>query len=439
MATKHEQILRYIEDLPIDSKISVRSIAKDLKVSDGTAYRAIKEAENRQLVKTVERVGTVRIEPVANRKLSHLTIEEVSRLTDCRIYGGAQGLNKKVQKFIIGAMEADDVRQYLAVDSLLIVGNREEIQRIALDQGVAVLITGGFKPSKEIIDLANERQITVMTASFDTYATATIINKALIERSIQREILVVEDIYIPFDKTSYIYDDHKIVDYRRLNLETGHTRFPVVNHNHQLLGMVTAKDLLDHDQATKIAKVMTPAPVVAKTQMSVASVTQRMLVDGLEILPVVDDQNQLLGILSRQDVLQTLQYSQFNNENEGQIEHLLDENLKQVSSSQVSKTHRYRFTTNVTMTDQFGVFSSGILSATAQRVLHKYMSETYNKLVVVKTVSLYFLQALGSQNTIDFVIEELELTRRSLTAEVKVWHGQELLAKAIMTANIFEN
>ncbi|BDP85137.1 hypothetical protein EfmAA610_23470 [Enterococcus faecium] len=46
MATKHDLILEYIESLPVGNRISVRSIAKELNVSEGTAYRAIKDAEN---------------------------------------------------------------------------------------------------------------------------------------------------------------------------------------------------------------------------------------------------------------------------------------------------------------------------------------------------------------------------------------------------------
>ncbi|MEW9033071.1 MAG: winged helix-turn-helix transcriptional regulator, partial [Planifilum fimeticola] len=52
MPTKHEQILRYIEQLDVGEKISVRTIARELGVSEGTAYRAIKEAENQGLVNT---------------------------------------------------------------------------------------------------------------------------------------------------------------------------------------------------------------------------------------------------------------------------------------------------------------------------------------------------------------------------------------------------
>ena len=46
MTSKHQQIIRYIESLPVGEKISVRSIAKNMEMSEGTAYRAIKEAEN---------------------------------------------------------------------------------------------------------------------------------------------------------------------------------------------------------------------------------------------------------------------------------------------------------------------------------------------------------------------------------------------------------
>ncbi|EPZ47093.1 cytosolic protein containing multiple CBS domains [Streptococcus pyogenes] len=60
--SKHQDILDYLEKLAIGKKVSVRSISNHLKVSDGTAYRAIKEAENRGIVETKPRSGTVRIE-----------------------------------------------------------------------------------------------------------------------------------------------------------------------------------------------------------------------------------------------------------------------------------------------------------------------------------------------------------------------------------------
>ncbi len=72
--TKHEQIIQHIISLPVGEKISVRKIARTLDVSEGTAYRAIKEAENQGLVSTIERVGTIRIEKNGRNILNNLLL-----------------------------------------------------------------------------------------------------------------------------------------------------------------------------------------------------------------------------------------------------------------------------------------------------------------------------------------------------------------------------
>ncbi|EPC70570.1 thioesterase superfamily protein, partial [Lacticaseibacillus paracasei subsp. paracasei Lpp126] len=43
MATKHEQILDYIANLAVGKKISVRSIAKHLKVSEGPLIELLRK------------------------------------------------------------------------------------------------------------------------------------------------------------------------------------------------------------------------------------------------------------------------------------------------------------------------------------------------------------------------------------------------------------
>ena len=70
--SKHQEIMDYLEALPIGKRVSVRSISNHLQVSDGTAYRAIKEAENRGLVETRPRSGTVRIEKKVQVRLDKI-------------------------------------------------------------------------------------------------------------------------------------------------------------------------------------------------------------------------------------------------------------------------------------------------------------------------------------------------------------------------------
>src|SRR5699024_6331974 len=122
MATKHEQIIRHILSLEVGHKISVRQIAKELNVSDGTAYRAIKEAENQGLVSSIERVGTIRIEKKEKENFKQLTFAEVINVVDGQVLGARGGLHKELNKFVIGLMQVEAMIRYTEADSLLIVG-----------------------------------------------------------------------------------------------------------------------------------------------------------------------------------------------------------------------------------------------------------------------------------------------------------------------------
>ncbi|MFE2774880.1 DRTGG domain-containing protein [Aerococcus urinaeequi] len=439
MATKHEQIIQYIQNLPIDSKISVRSIARNLKVSEGTAYRAIKSAENLHLVATKERVGTVRIEENENRRMHHLTIEEIIKVTDCQVLGGASGLSRQVRKFIIGAMEADGMRRYIEPDSLIIVGNRDEIQRIALENDVAVLISGGFKPSETIVDLANKREVPLLSVNFDTYATATLINKAMIERSMQKDILLVEDIYIPLEQTQFLYTDDTITAYRQLSENSGHTRFPICERDGKLAGILTAKDILDFTPDTHLAKAMTPTPISAKKPMSVASITHMMIWDGLEILPVVDEADNLQGILSRQDVLRTLQYTQQTEQSENRIEVLLADKLKFVDQNEDMTKARYRFLSDVSLTNDFGALSNALQNAIIQLSLKQFVKKMQDKSIVVDKVNAYYLKLVPLQSTIDIVLEFLDVSRRTMEIDITVYHGKQVMTKAMASVKTLTN
>ena len=439
MATKHEQIIQYIQNLPIDSKISVRSIARNLKVSEGTAYRAIKSAENLHLVATKERVGTVRIEENENRRMHHLTIEEIIKVTDCQVLGGASGLSRQVRKFIIGAMEADGMRRYIEPDSLIIVGNRDEIQRIALENDIAVLISGGFKPSETIVDLANKREVPLLSVNFDTYATATLINKAMIERSMQKDILLVEDIYIPLEQTQFLYTDDTITAYRQLSENSGHTRFPICERDGKLAGILTAKDILDFTPDTHLAKAMTPTPISAKKPMSVASITHMMIWDGLEILPVVDEADNLQGILSRQDVLRTLQYTQQTEQSENRIEVLLADKLKFVDQNEDMTKARYRFLSVVSLTNDFGALSNALQHSIIQLSVKQFVKKMQDKSIVVDKVNAYYLKLVPLQSTIDIVLEFLDVSRRTMEIDITVYHGKQVMAKAMASVKTLTN
>lgn len=304
--TKHETILKYIGGLSVGSRVSVRSIASEMGVSQGTAYRAITEAEGLGLVKAIPRVGTVRIEKMEKKNIETLTYGEIVNIVDGTVLGGGKGLDKSLNKFLIGAMTIDAMKDYMSPGDLMIVGNREEAFRLALERQCAVLITGGFGCSDEIRDMSDGIGLPVISSSYDTFTIATMINKAISENLIKKEIILVEDI-VNTDPV-YLYADYTIGRCREIMERTGYGKFPVLDEKDRLVGVITTKDLTNSvtDQES-VSKVMTEDPVTVTAKASVAYAAHIMVWDSLELIPVVENKK-LVGIISRGDVLKALQH-----------------------------------------------------------------------------------------------------------------------------------
>lgn len=303
--TKHEEILKFIKNLQIGTKVSVRSIASDLNVSEGTAYRAIKDAELAGLVSTVPRVGTIRIEKVEKKNIEKLTYAEVVNIVDGQVLGGKDGLKKTLNRFVIGAMTVDAMKKYITPGNLLIVGNREEAHTLALENGSAVLITGGFGCSDEAKRLADEEKLPIISSSYDTFTIATMINKAISERLIKKEIILVEDIMNTNPVFMHTYDTVK--QWKATMESTGYSKFPVLDNKERLAGIVTTKDLGANIRDDDVlSKIMTRNPITVTEKTSVAYAAHIMVWDSLELIPVVENKN-LVGIVSRSDVMKVLQ------------------------------------------------------------------------------------------------------------------------------------
>ena len=81
---------------------------------------------------------------------------------------------------IVGANDTQSVRAVLEAESahnkVLLVGDREDVHRLAIEAGVRVLIvTNGFVVSKELRALAEAKRITVLVSPYDTSSTSLLV------------------------------------------------------------------------------------------------------------------------------------------------------------------------------------------------------------------------------------------------------------------------
>ncbi len=438
MATKHDQILSYIESLPVGERISVRSIAKNLKVSEGTAYRAIKDAENVGLVSTIQRVGTIRIERKLKKNIERLTFAEVVKIIEGEVLGGDNGLDKDLNKFVIGAMTEDAMERYITKGSLMIVGNRVEVQKLALELGAAVLITGGFKTSPEISKLADELSLPVLSTTYDTFTVATLINRALSDQLIKKDIMLVSDIYTPLEKTNYLTGQETISEYRKLAETSGHSRFPVVNQHLRLLGIITAKDVVGKNDTQTLDKAMTKDPMAVKKAMSVASVSHQMIWDGLEVMPVVEDDLTLVGIVSRRDVMKAMQLVQRQPQIADTLSDQISGQVYAVEDTKVKDGYEYRFTVTPQMVNGVGTISFGVLSELITTATQRVMVSQQRRNVLIEQVNLHYFRLIQLESELSIRPRILEIGRRSAKLDIEVYLENSIVAKAIVICQVME-
>ncbi|WP_210364934.1 CBS domain-containing protein [Bacillus sp. REN3] len=437
MATKHEQILQYIDQLPIGEKISVRQIAKALNVSEGTAYRAIKDAEVKGYVSTIERVGTIRIERKKKENIERLTFAEVVNIVDGQVLGGKAGLHKTLNKFVIGAMKLEAMMRYTGAGNLLIVGNRDKAHEQALKAGAAVLVTGGFDAEDHVKKLADELQLPIISSSYDTFTVATMINRAIYDQLIKKEIILVEDILTPVSETIFLRNDEKVSDWYRYKEETLHSRFPVVDHGMKVIGMVTPKDAMGHDFDTPIEKTMTKNPMTVSGKTSVASSAHMMVWEGIEVLPVVDDSNRLLGIVSRQDVLKALQMIQ----RQPQVGETIDDTITSqivITRGKTKDEDIFRCQVTPQMTNHLGTISYGVFTTVvteaANRVLRGYKKGD----LVVENMTIYFMKPVQIDSIIEIYPNVLEVGRKFGKVDIEAYNDGVLVGKAMMMCQLID-
>ncbi len=431
--TKHEQLLQHIEKLKIGSKISVRKLARQMGVSEGTAYRAVKEAENMGIVVTRERIGTVRIEKRPRGISDQLTFADVAEIVEGKVLGGGSGLDKTLVKYAIGAMKMDAMMRYVEAGSLLIVGNREDAHSLALEHGAAVLITGGFGTSVEVKTLADERGLPIISSRHDTFTVASMINRALFDRMIKKKIMLVEDIIAGKPKPGVLKASSTAADFYEVAEKTGYLRLAVVDEWNRVIGIVGRKEIEELQEDQPIEKVLIRRPITATLQTSLASAAQTMMWEGIDFLPIVDRNRKLIGTVTRREVLQAMRDAQQEPQagNVETFDHLIWNGFAEERDEDGGIVY-HGFITPQMATD-LGNISEGILISVmiqaAVRTARLLSGHDY----VIDNISTYFLRPVQIEDAIVIRPIVLESSRRTYKLEIEIIYENMPVSKSVLT------
>ncbi|MCA1291696.1 CBS domain-containing protein [Paenibacillus sp. alder61] len=429
--TKHEQLLQHIESLKIGTKISVRKLAKGMGVSEGTAYRAVKEAENLGIVITKERIGTVRVEKKPRNITDQLTFGDVVEIVEGHVLGGADGLDKNLHKYVIGAMKIDAMARYIDAGSLLIVGNREDAHSLALEQGAGVLITGGFGTSREVKTLADRLSLPIISSRHDTFTVASMINRAIFDRLIKKKIMLVEDIVVRKPKVNMLKVTSNISDFDQLSIETGAQHFPVVDEWNRVIGIVSRKDVEELSGDQSIEKCLTRHPITVGLQTSLASAAQIMVWEGIDFLPVVDRNRKLISSVTRREVLQAMRDAR----NQPQLGETFEHLMWNGFAEERDENGRLFFHGMITpqMATDLGTISHGVLTSLMTQAGLNAAKDASGADYVVDNLTTYFVRPVQIENPVVITPVVLEMSRRACKLEIVMTYQDFLVSKAVMT------
>lgn len=428
--SKHEEILKYIEGLSAGTKISVRSIAAALGVSDGTAYRAIKDAELLEIVNTIPRVGTVRIEKFHKKSIDHLTFTEVVNIVDGIVLGGKNGLYKTLNKFVIGAMTLDEMIKYIASGNLVIVGNREEVHTLALEKECGVLITGGFSCSDSVKNLANEKNLPIISSPYDTFTTATMINKAISQNLIKKDIIIAEDI---MNRNPVFMDkDATVGELRYLSRESKSGTFPVVDKMGRLTGVVMLQDVpSDAEDCEPVSKYVIKNPTAISSKTTVSYAAYIMSWENVDLIPVVENRF-FLGTVSRQEVIKTLQIAS----RQPQVADTIDDMLiKRFSYSPHERGLTFYGRITPDMLSSLGTASWNAMSLLMSSAGTTTLLKKNHFNISVDSFTVYYTKPVQVDTEIIIECNIIDMGRSFAKVEIEIWSDKKrtILAKGMLS------
>ncbi len=340
MAGKSRQVMKYISGMTPGEKISVRGLAELTGVSEGTAYKCIKEAESQGLVTTRPRTGTVRcsLRTVQSERCS--TLDEAARCVGAIcICGAATAKTRKLQYLEIADGSPTQFLSSLRRTSgtcLCLMGDRRDLQMLALEQGADLLLTGGAEPDAELIAEADKAGCCIFATEQNTVTVLDTLNQRLPNNHMKREMGKVRDwMQLP----RYLYTDDMVSEWHRIysDIYYDNSGCAIVDDSLRICGSVEAMTAMAVPSAVRMSEIMSRPEEgsIVKEDMPMEELAER-LIRQHRLFAAVNSPGGMSGYVGLSDVVRYYQhiltYSEFEQQEGSSI---------QLSSERSSLRERY--------------------------------------------------------------------------------------------------
>ena len=308
-------VLSHIESLPENTRISVRELAAQLQVSEGTAYKAVKEAEQRGLVRIKPKAGTVRVKAEQPAFENAVSAAELVRLMGLSVASGKEKLARQIRKLVIcDGSEQSLLHQLAGAEAaacLCLCGDRPALQAAVLEHGANLLLTGGAKPSWTQMNLAERRELLILTSPQSAYSLVRLFDTELAKRG---DFSGSGQVSAWMQTPDYLYYNDIMADWQRLYSESSMIKqYPLVGDDLELYGGLDLWKAAAAVPSQKLRSLMADQQNFAAVSADDAlkEVAKRFIVSG-ESLAAVLDGRRMVGIITANDLLRYYMYTEPN-------------------------------------------------------------------------------------------------------------------------------
>lgn len=138
-------------------------------------------------------------------------------------------------RVMVGTANPDKMKEYIEEDDMIIMGDREEDHLQAISQNVSCIIVGlGIQVSENVMKLAHEKDIIIISSPYDTFTIARLINQSIPVRYIMK----TENL-VTFNTEDFTDDIQDVMIKHR------HRAFPVINKRGKCIGTISRRNFLD--------------------------------------------------------------------------------------------------------------------------------------------------------------------------------------------------
>ncbi|MDE5574678.1 MAG: putative manganese-dependent inorganic diphosphatase, partial [Bacteroidales bacterium] len=262
-------------DLTINERQNLRELAQ-IMCRDGVKSIPVVN-DNRDLV------GMVTVSDVAKRYFEDIgmqsfadvkvSLRELAHVCDAAVETGEERMDEIVSGEVrIAAGSLQTVQNSVKPEDVILVGDRvTEILMACIEGGATcLLLTGDSKPDAEVMEAAVAKKVVILSAPYDTYTCARLINQCVPVSSIMQTEVV------RFKPSEMLSDIKGVMEKHR------HRYYPVVENN-KLVGIVSSES----------------AMVPEKTKLILVDHNERsQAVEGVEMAKIVEiiDHHRLGGI-----------------------------------------------------------------------------------------------------------------------------------------------